>query len=126
MKAVISEYIAVVSGETTVDVPSPGVGRGACLAIRHALEAGRATALTAMDDRARELGAHAVVGVDLDSDLIDQRTVLIRASGMAVRLSCGTAVRIVSEPPNPSRGREPNEATGRRRPVAADAAGGGA
>jgi uncharacterized protein YbjQ (UPF0145 family) len=119
MKAVISEYVAHVAGESIVPVPAGSPGAGLCLATREALEAGRTTALAAMDDQARELGADAVVGVDLDSDLMDQQTVVIRASGLAVRLSCGTAVRIVREPATVATDRVPEAPTERVAPTAA-------
>lgn len=45
----------------------------------------RETALREMQDRAAELGANAVVGVDLDYEVIGQM-LMVSASGTAVRL----------------------------------------
>lgn len=45
----------------------------------------RETALTEMQDRARALGANAVIGVDLDYEVIGQM-LMVSASGTAVRL----------------------------------------
>lgn len=45
----------------------------------------RATALSEMEDHARELGANAVVGVDLDYEVINNM-LMVSASGTAVRL----------------------------------------
>ncbi|QBF31806.1 heavy metal-binding domain-containing protein [Thalassococcus sp. S3] len=45
----------------------------------------RATALEEMEDRARDLGANAVVGVDLDYEVINNM-LMVSASGTAVQL----------------------------------------
>lgn len=46
----------------------------------------RATALSEMEEHARELGANAVVGVDLDYEVINNM-LMVSASGTAVRLN---------------------------------------
>ncbi|WP_137700442.1 heavy metal-binding domain-containing protein [Marimonas lutisalis] len=48
------------------------------------LEDGRRTALSELEDRARELGANAVVGVDLDYEVVGQSMLMVSASGTAV------------------------------------------
>ncbi len=45
----------------------------------------RQTALTELEDRARELGANAVVGVDLDYEVINNM-LMVSASGTAVTI----------------------------------------
>ncbi|MGV6889711.1 heavy metal-binding domain-containing protein [Rhodophyticola sp. SM2404] len=46
----------------------------------------RATALAEMEDRAREIGGNAVVGVDLDYEVINNM-MMVSASGTAVTLA---------------------------------------
>ena len=46
----------------------------------------RETALSEMQDRAAELGANAVIGVDLDYEVINNM-LMVSASGTAVNLS---------------------------------------
>lgn len=46
----------------------------------------RATALSEMEDRAREMGGNAVVGVDLDYEVINNM-MMVSASGTAVTLT---------------------------------------
>lgn len=46
----------------------------------------RATALSEMEDRAREMGGNAVVGVDLDYEVINNM-MMVSASGTAVTLA---------------------------------------
>lgn len=46
----------------------------------------RSVALSELQERARELGADTVVGVDLDYEVIGQSMLMVSASGTAVRL----------------------------------------
>ncbi|SFI82417.1 heavy metal-binding domain-containing protein [Celeribacter neptunius] len=50
------------------------------------LAEGRDTALSEMEDKARAMGANAVVGVDLDYEVIGQM-LMVSASGTAVTLA---------------------------------------
>lgn len=50
------------------------------------LQDARDTALRELQDRARELGANAVVGVDLDYEVVGQSMLMVSASGTAVVL----------------------------------------
>jgi len=50
------------------------------------LQDARETALKELEDRARELGANAVVGVDLDYEVVGQSMLMVSASGTAVVL----------------------------------------
>lgn len=54
-------------------------------AYEKSLAEARATALGELEDRARALGANAVVGVDLDYEVINNM-LMVSASGTAVRL----------------------------------------
>ncbi|KEO51893.1 MAG: heavy metal-binding domain-containing protein [Thioclava marina] len=51
------------------------------------LQDARSTALRELEDRARELGANAVVGVDLDYEVVGQSMLMVSASGTAVTVS---------------------------------------
>ncbi|OWY06590.1 heavy metal-binding domain-containing protein [Thioclava sp. IC9] len=51
------------------------------------LQDARATALGELEDRARDLGANAVVGVDLDYEVVGQSMLMVSASGTAVTVS---------------------------------------
>jgi uncharacterized protein YbjQ (UPF0145 family) len=53
------------------------------------LQDARDTALRELQDRARELGANAVVGVDLDYEVVGQSMLMVSASGTAVVLKDG-------------------------------------
>ena len=48
------------------------------------LQDARDTALGELEDRAREKGANAVVGVDLDYEVVGQSMLMVSASGTAV------------------------------------------
>ena len=48
------------------------------------LQDGRDTALREMEERAAALGANAVVGVDLDYEVVGQSMLMVSASGTAV------------------------------------------
>ena len=50
------------------------------------LQDARDTAISELQDRARDLGADAVVGVDLDYEVVGQSMLMVSASGTAVTL----------------------------------------
>ena len=50
------------------------------------LQDARDTALTELEQRARQVGADAVVGVDLDYEVVGQSMLMVSASGTAVVL----------------------------------------
>ena len=58
---------------------------GRSAADEEALDEARRTALAEMEDRAREMGANAIVGVDLDYEVINNM-LMVSASGTAVSL----------------------------------------
>jgi uncharacterized protein YbjQ (UPF0145 family) len=51
------------------------------------LQDARDTALRELEERAVALGAHAVVGVDLDYEVVGQSMLMVSASGTAVTLA---------------------------------------
>ena len=51
------------------------------------LQDARETALRELEDRARDKGANAVVGVDLDYEVVGQSMLMVSASGTAVVIS---------------------------------------
>lgn len=93
----VSAYLGIVSGEA---IMGTNVFRDIFASIRDivggrsgayesSLKAGKDTALQEMIDEARRLGADAIVGVDLDYEVIggDSRTMLmVSANGTAVKL----------------------------------------
>ena len=51
------------------------------------LQDARDTALRELEERAHALGAHAIVGVDLDYEVVGDSMLMVSASGTAVTLS---------------------------------------
>ncbi len=90
----ITKYCGVISGEAILGVNLfkdifAGIrdlvgGRSA--AYENELEQAREVALQELEDRARELGANAVVGVDLDYEVLGE------SNGMLMVSATGTAV----------------------------------
>lgn len=83
------EYLGIVTGanifrDLFAQVRDIVGGRSA--AYEQELGKARKTALAEMEDEARRLGADAVVGVDLDYEVINNM-LMVSASGTAVRLS---------------------------------------
>ncbi|OIQ33025.1 MAG: hypothetical protein BM559_10615 [Roseobacter sp. MedPE-SWchi] len=88
----IAEYKGIVVGEA---IMGANVGRdvfasitdivgGRSGAYESKLQDARETALAELEDRAREKGANAVVGVDLDYEVVGQSMLMVSASGTAV------------------------------------------
>jgi uncharacterized protein YbjQ (UPF0145 family) len=80
----ITAYHGVVTGETIIgaNIFRDIVG-GRSGAYENALASARETALSEMQDRARQLGGNAVVGVDLDYEVINNM-LMVSASGTSV------------------------------------------
>ncbi|PTX55844.1 uncharacterized protein YbjQ (UPF0145 family) [Litoreibacter ponti] len=57
------------------------------------LQDARDTAISELKDRAREFGADAVVGVDLDYEVVGQSMLMVSASGTAVSVTPDGTVR---------------------------------
>jgi len=90
----ITAYYGVVTGETIMGAnivrdlfaSVTDIIGGRSGAYETKLADARETALKEMQDRARELGATAVVGVDLDYEVIG-KMLMVSASGTAVKLA---------------------------------------
>lgn len=91
----ISEYKGIVVGEAImganvvrdVFASITDIVGGRSGAYESKLQDARETALTELEDRAREKGANAVVGVDLDYEVVGQSMLMVSASGTAVLLA---------------------------------------
>ncbi|MBP2018501.1 uncharacterized protein YbjQ (UPF0145 family) [Symbiobacterium terraclitae] len=90
----ITEYLGIVSGETIMganfvrDIAASiadFIG-GRAGAYESKLREGRDACLHEMMNEARRLGADAVVGVDIDYEVLGQSMLMVTASGTAVRL----------------------------------------
>ncbi len=53
------------------------------------LQDARDTAMSELKDRARDMGANAVVGIDLDYEVVGQSMLMVSASGTAVTVTGG-------------------------------------
>lgn len=90
----IAEYKGIVTGEAILganvfrDIFAgiTDILGGRSKAYEEELAKARQTALAEMQDRAREAGANAVVGVDLDYEVINNM-LMVSASGTAVRIA---------------------------------------
>ncbi|MFN4158372.1 MAG: heavy metal-binding domain-containing protein [Gemmobacter sp.] len=90
----IAEYKGIVTGEAILganvfrDIFAgiTDILGGRSRAYEEELAKARTTALSEMQDRAREAGANAVVGVDLDYEVINNM-LMVSASGTAVRIA---------------------------------------
>lgn len=88
------EYLGIVTGEAILGAnifrdlfaQVRDIVGGRSAAYEQELGKARKTALAEMEDEARRLGADAVVGVDLDYEVINNM-LMVSASGTAVRLS---------------------------------------
>ncbi|UWQ51531.1 heavy metal-binding domain-containing protein [Leisingera caerulea] len=90
----ISEYKGIVVGEAImganvvrdVFAQITDIVGGRSGAYESKLQDARETALAELEDRARDKGANAVVGVDLDYEVVGQSMLMVSASGTAVVL----------------------------------------
>lgn len=88
----VTAYLGVVTGETIIGANVfrdflAGIrdiigGRSA--AYEEVLNKARETSLQEMRDRARSLGANAVLGIDLDYETVGDSMLMVSASGTAV------------------------------------------
>ncbi|MBY6055286.1 YbjQ family protein [Leisingera daeponensis] len=90
----IAEYKGIVVGEAImganvvrdVFAQITDIVGGRSGAYESKLQDARETALAELEDRARAKGANAVVGVDLDYEVVGQSMLMVSASGTAVVL----------------------------------------
>ncbi|RYG90984.1 heavy metal-binding domain-containing protein [Loktanella sp. IMCC34160] len=88
------DYLGIVTGEAILGAnifrdlfaQVRDIVGGRSAAYEQELGKARKTALAEMEDEARRLGADAVIGVDLDYEVINNM-LMVSASGTAVRLS---------------------------------------
>lgn len=91
----ISDYRGIVVGEAImganvvrdVFASITDIVGGRSGAYESKLQDARDTALYELEERARALGADAVVGIDLDYEVVGQSMLMVSASGTAVVLS---------------------------------------
>lgn len=91
----IIEYLGIVTGETIIganlfrDIFASvrDVVGGRSSAYEEVLREAKDTALREMGEKAKELQADAVVGIDLDYETIRNGMLMVSASGTAVRLA---------------------------------------
>lgn len=90
----IQEYKGIVSGETIMganflrDIAASitdFIG-GRAGAYESKLREGRDAAMEEMMEQARRLGANAIVGIDIDYEVVGQGMLMVTVSGTAVRL----------------------------------------
>ena len=90
----IAEYKGIVVGEAImganvvrdVFASITDIVGGRSGAYESKLQDARDTALRELEERAAALGADAVVGIDLDYEVVGQSMLMVSASGTAVRL----------------------------------------
>jgi uncharacterized protein YbjQ (UPF0145 family) len=92
----VTRYIAIVTGEAIIGAnifrdlfaTVRDIVGGRSATYERALSEARETALKEMQDRAQQLGANAVIGVDLDYEVLGQNNgmLMVSASGTAVIL----------------------------------------
>ncbi len=88
----VTRYLGIVSGETILganfvrDIMASitDIIGGRSAAYEQELRSAKNTALKEMTDQAQQLGANAVVAVDLDYETIGQSMLMVTASGTAV------------------------------------------
>ena len=91
----VREYLGVVAGETIMganafkDIGATfrNITGGRAEGYERELRKGREAALREMADMASELGADAVIGVDIDYETVNTGMLMVTASGTAVRLA---------------------------------------
>jgi uncharacterized protein YbjQ (UPF0145 family) len=91
----VREYLGVVAGETVMganvfkDIGATfrNITGGRAAGYEKELRKGRETAIEEMAQFAGELGADAVIGVDIDYETVNTGMLLIAASGTAVKLT---------------------------------------
>ncbi|WHX41490.1 YbjQ family protein [Mesobacillus sp. AQ2] len=90
----VEQYMGVVSGEAIMGAnvvrdflaSVTDVIGGRSSAYENKLAEGREIALREMEDKARRLGANAVIGVDLDFETLREGMMMCIATGTAVRI----------------------------------------
>ncbi len=90
----VSEYLGVIVGESIIatnimrDIMASvrDIVGGRSGAYEEKMQEARDIAVTEMEEKAQELGADAVVGVDIDYETVGNNMMMVSASGTAVKL----------------------------------------
>ena len=89
----ITSYLGIVTGETIIGANIfrdffagiRDIVGGRSGAYEEVLKEARETALKELEEKAMQVGANAIIGVDLDYETIGQSMLMVTASGTAVR-----------------------------------------
>ena len=89
----IENYLGIVSGETIIGAnifkdffaSITDIVGGRSSAYEQVLREAKATAMAEMEMQARQLGANAIIGIDLDYETIREGMLMVTVSGTAVK-----------------------------------------
>jgi uncharacterized protein YbjQ (UPF0145 family) len=90
----VENYLGIVSGETIIGANIfkdffagiTDIVGGRSSAYEQVLREAKATAMSEMEMQARQLGANAIIGIDLDYETIRQGMLMVTVSGTAVKV----------------------------------------
>ena len=90
----IESYLGIVSGETIIGAnilkdffaSITDIVGGRSSAYEQVLREAKATAMSEMEMQARQLGANAIIGIDLDYETIREGMLMVTVSGTAVKV----------------------------------------
>ncbi len=91
----IDQYLGIVSGETIIGAnifkdffaSITDIVGGRSSAYERVLREAKATAISEMEAQARQFGANAIVGIDLDYETIRDGMLMVTVSGTAVKIT---------------------------------------
>ena len=90
----VENYLGIVSGETIISAnifkdffaSITDIVGGRSSAYEQVLREAKATAMSEMEMQARQLGANAIIGIDLDYETIREGMLMVTVSGTAVKV----------------------------------------
>lgn len=90
----VENYLGIVSGETIIGAnifkdffaSITDIVGGRSSAYEQVLREAKATAMSEMEIQARQLGANAIIGIDLDYETIREGMLMVTVSGTAVKV----------------------------------------
>ncbi len=90
----VENYLGIVSGETIIGANIfkdffagiTDIVGGRSSAYEQVLREAKATAMSEMEMQARQLGANAIIGIDLDYETIREGMLMVTVSGTAVKV----------------------------------------
>jgi len=90
----VENYLGIVSGETIIGANIfkdffagiTDIVGGRSSAYEQVLREAKATAMSEMEMQAKQLGANAIIGIDLDYETIRQGMLMVTVSGTAVKV----------------------------------------